>query len=113
MFVSGHRRQDMRSLRMHEAIAEKLRRDPVPVLAKARANLDRWRDSSTPSRYLGEWERLLNGPADQLLALLLDESEDAIALRHASPFAGVLTPQERWDIYRSFREEWPIASRPV
>lgn len=113
MFVSSHHKNDLRSLRLHQAIAEKLRADPAAVLTKARANLDKWRDDTNSAYYLREWQALLKGSRDRLLEVLLEDSEYATALRHASPFAGVLTPQERWAIYRTFREEWPLEKGPV
>lgn len=105
MFVSGHRKNDLRSLWLHQAIAEKLRADSVFVLRKARANLDRWRGDANSAYYIQEWDSLLSGPIDRLLEVLTEDSEYATALRHTSPFAGVLTSRERWAIYRAFKEE--------
>lgn len=113
MFASGHRKNDLRSLRLHQVIAEKLRADPISVLRKARANVDKWRDDVSSAYYVREWDSLLSGPMDRLLEVMLEDSEHATALRHASPFAGVLTPQERWTIYRAFREEGQFEERSV
>jgi len=33
-------------------------------------------------------------------AVLLDESDEGQRLRQSDPFCGVLTPRERWEIYR-------------
>jgi hypothetical protein len=38
----------------------------------------------------------------EVLDLLGEESERMTALRQATPFAGVLTPVERWAIYDEF-----------
>lgn len=113
MFVSGHHRNDLRSLRLHQAIADKLREDPTTVLTKARANLAKWQDDASAAYYVHQWQDLLNGPMDRLMHVLLEESEHATALRHASPFGGVLTPKERWTIYRALKEEWPLEERPI
>ena len=113
MFVSGHRRNDLRSLRLHQAISEKLRADPVSVLKKARTNLDRWRDDANSAYYVREWDSLLSGSRDRLLEVMIEDTEYATALRHMSPFAGVLTPQERWTIYRAFKEEEQIEKGAV
>jgi len=32
--------------------------------------------------------------------ILLDESEEGTRLRQIDPFCGILTPKERWEIYR-------------
>ena len=52
--------------------------------------------------YFDEWRKLLNGPLDMLLSAIVEESEWMTAMRQASPFAGVLSPQERWAIYEQF-----------
>lgn len=76
------------------AVAEKLAAQPE-LLGLARANLVRWRTSST-SPVLAEWDDLLNRtPLPQLLDLLRSPSETACRLRQSSPFAGVLSLDER------------------
>ena len=35
---------------------------------------------------------------------MVEESERMTAMRQTSPFAGLLTPRERWAIYREFEE---------
>ena len=111
MFVSGHRKNDLFSLRLHEAIASKLRADPESVLRKAKANLAARRDRPGESYYAREWERLLYGPRERLLAILVEDSEYAIALRQATPLSGILPPRENWAIHRAVVEEWQHASR--
>jgi len=98
----GHRRIDARSLAMHRAIAEKLRADPS-LLAIAHDNLDRWskaRGGSQP--YWDAWREILKRPLEEVLALMVEDSEKMTAMRQSSPFAGILTPQERWAIYDQF-----------
>jgi hypothetical protein len=98
----GHRRIDQRSLALHRAIAEKLRADPG-LLQVARDNLERWSfRNSRPQPYWDAWRELLDRPLEAVLALLVEDSERMTALRQASPFAGVLSPAERWAIYASF-----------
>lgn len=103
--LQGHERIDRRSLALHRAIAEKLRSNPN-LLAIAHNNLDRW--SLSPGRsqhYLDAWRKLLDRPLGEVLDLMLEDSERMTAIRQASPFAGILTPQERWAIYEEFRLE--------
>jgi hypothetical protein len=98
----GHQRIDRRSLAMHRAIAEKLRADPS-LLAIARENLDRWltqRGSSQP--YWDAWREILKRPLEEVLSLMVEESEKMTALRQSNPFPGILTPRERWAIYDQF-----------
>ncbi len=111
MFVSGHRKNDLFSLRLHQVIAAKLRADPDAVLQKARGTLEARRDRPHESYYVREWERLLNGPREELLAVLVEESEYATALRQATPFSGIVPSKETWAIHRAVAEEWQNAPR--
>lgn len=84
---------------MHQEIARKLLKDPGPVVEKARTNLDRWTATAGRSApYLEEWRRLLHLPAAELAKRIVEDSERMTDLRQSSPFAGVLTPRERWRI---------------
>lgn len=111
MVVSGHQKNDLFSLRLHQVIAARLRANPGPVLRKARGMLEARRDRPEESYYVREWERLLNGPREMLLAVLVEESEYATALRHATPFTGIVPPRETWAIHRAVAEEWRNAPR--
>ena len=98
----NHQRIDERSLALHNAVAEKLRSEPA-LLEIAGENLKRWYEGAGHSRpYLDEWRRLLDLPLEDLLGLMVQESERMTALRQTSPFAGILKPAERWAIYRQF-----------
>jgi hypothetical protein len=95
--VRSHEWIDQRSLALHEGVAAKLETHPE-LLQTARANLERWLGLH-PAAALLEWRRLLDEtPLPQLLALLRSPSEHAAWLRQSSPFAGVLTPEERQTI---------------
>lgn len=102
MELQGHERIDQRSLAMHRRIAEKLRESPS-LLAIAEDNLARW--MSQPGRsqpYLEAWQALLRLPIDELTKRIVEPSEWMTALRQSSPFAGVLSNQERWAILREY-----------
>lgn len=87
---------------MHRAIAAKLMADPS-LLAIAYHNLRRWTASAGRSQpYLDAWGQLLVKPICDLAALIQEDSEWMRAMRQASPFAGVLSPKERWEIYDAF-----------
>lgn len=51
-------------------------------------------------RAVREWAELLEKSWHQIRSLLLDPGERGRRLRQSSPFCGVLTPHERWEIYR-------------
>jgi hypothetical protein len=101
---SDHRILDARSLAMHCLIARKISGAP-DLLVKARQNLERWTKKSgspTPT-YLLEWKEILDRPWPQIAELITSMSEDATRLRSSSPFAGVLTEEERDRVYAAFR----------
>ena len=100
--ASGHHRIDQRSLAMHCAIAGKLRARPE-LLEIARDNIERWYPGAGGAKpYLDEWRRLLDYPLEELLSLIVQDNEHMNAMRQSAPFAGVLEPKERWDIYALF-----------
>jgi hypothetical protein len=87
---------------MHRAIAAKLIADP-PLIAVAWDNLQRWRATAGRSLpYLEAWRELLNQPLEQVANRIQEDTEEMRAMRQSSPFAGVLTPRERWGIYDAF-----------
>lgn len=96
-------REDRRSLALHRAIAQRLAEDPEGVLRQARANLDRMaRRHRGATQLLREWEVLLDRSIDHLIPLLTDPSPRARELRQVTPFAGVLSSEERTRAYRAF-----------
>lgn len=79
-------------------VAAKLAADPDAVLARAAKNLRRLRrihSDGSADALLDHWEELLAGPIEQIIAVLCSSTSSSIELRHASPFAGVLTDAER------------------
>ena len=101
---SDHRILDARSLAMHCKIAQKISRDPK-LLDKARANLERWsaRSKGPLPQYLHEWQEILERSWPEIAEIITSMSEDATRLRSSSPFAGILTADERKKIYEAFR----------
>ena len=102
----NHLETDQVSLELARRIAEKLRWQPE-VVDFARANLVRWsqQNASAPSllRCYAEWQKILARPVDEIRDLLCSSSDDAQRLRQNSPFAGVLTPTEVWEVKARFR----------
>lgn len=96
-------RVEEKSLAIHRAIAAKLLVDPLPVLAKARRNVNMLRDADLghASQLLDEWDRLLAAPVGEVVTVLLARTQRAIDLRQMTPFAGVLNDSERRQVLRS------------
>ncbi len=100
-----HQEIDERTLAMHRLVAEKIRQTPA-LFDKAKATLARWRTTVSVSSqpYLLEWELLMNQGVETCLAVAVEESERAKALRQSSPFAGLLTHQDRF----TFLKTWSL-----
>lgn len=105
---SDHVRIDERSIALHRAVADRIRANPR-VLETALRNLKKYLHNYTsekrkPPRWLVKWNTILKEKSqDEILKFLVSDDEKAKQLRQSSPFAGILTPQERWKIYEAFR----------
>ena len=90
--ANRHRLLEARSLALHREVARRLRENPA-LLAQAREHVERWAAQGTLApTYADAWRRLLDSPLEALLALLIDESEPARALRQTTPFTFVVAP---------------------
>jgi hypothetical protein len=99
--VRSHQWIDQRSLALHAAVAAKIEAQPH-LLDVARRNLERW-SRSNPCAAVNEWRAILDStPLPELLALLRSTSEEAARLRQSSPFAGLLTDEERRRIMAAY-----------
>jgi hypothetical protein len=102
----NHSEIDQVSLELARRVAERLRRQPE-VVDLARANLARWtqQNHSAPSllRCYAEWQQILSRPVEEVCRLLCSESDNAQRLRQNSPFAGLLSPAEVWEVKSRFR----------
>ena len=94
LFLKTHREIDQRSIKLARAVAEKIDGQPT-LLNQVKVWL-----AGRPEECLSEWRELLELPWNQVRQALLDESETGHQRRQNSPFVGILTPQERWAIYR-------------
>lgn len=91
-------RADQRSRWLNIAVAGELVRDPDAALQRARANLALLKNHHPRGRgaqWLREWEKLLDGPIDDVLDALTSQTPRSRELRANSPFAGVLSSEER------------------
>ncbi|MCI0516462.1 MAG: hypothetical protein L0Y45_01375 [Woeseiaceae bacterium] len=100
---SDHRILDARSLAMHCKIARRIDANPA-LLEVPKRNLERWsKNKAAPMAvYLREWQQILDKPWPEVAAFITSFSEDAVRLRQSSPFAGILTPKDRKQIYDAF-----------
>ena len=69
----------------------------------ARENCERWLSSHSTAAIL-EWQEILKRPWPEIRCIMLDDTDEGQRLRSSSPFAGVLSPRQRWQILQECRE---------
>jgi hypothetical protein len=89
---------------MARRIAARIDNDPARQgFEHARQVCARWvSQGNVPAR---EWMAILQRPWPEVREILLDDSEEGRRLRQNDPFCGILTPVERWEIYREAARE--------
>jgi len=105
--MGAQRQIERRILAQHQVIAERLRADPTRVIGRAQANLARWAgrySGRPPPQWMREWQSLLEGPVETVLQVLTGADEESVRLRSSSPFAGILSAQERQNIIERVRD---------
>jgi len=99
MPVLTHDDVDIRLLRLHGVVAERLRADPA-LIAVARATLARWAGRGVAPEALRKWGRLIDGSREELLSALVADTPAMRELRQSSPFAGTafIDNRARWEM---------------
>jgi excisionase family DNA binding protein len=88
-----HRVTELQSLAYHRLVAERLNED---LVRDAHRRLKRWiKDERIDSRWAERWSDVLSRPIDEIARVIASDSARSRELRQTSPFAGVLTEQER------------------
>ena len=91
---------DRRLLALHELVRSKFMLDPTGVRSLAIENLDRWRARGADCDGYSQWRLVLRTSSnDELASLLVERSERADALRQSTPFTGVITQDERAEVF--------------
>ncbi|MBY0262277.1 MAG: hypothetical protein K2Q20_08020 [Phycisphaerales bacterium] len=105
--MPGHELQDATSLALARAITGRLRAD-ASLLRVGLDNIERWsaRTADAPGllRRYPEWRAIIGRGLDEVLRNLEREDDEGQRLRQSSPFTGILTPHEVWEIKRACRE---------
>jgi hypothetical protein len=107
--LDSHQFIDFVNLAYHREVAARLLADPEAVLKRARSNLERWLAAYQPgesdARCLEEWQRLLAArTVPELIAIITEDSDEGQRLRSSTPFAGVLSLEERKELRRRCEE---------
>ena len=101
--MDPHRRAERRSVAYHRAIAERLASEPA-IVERARARVRTWqRTGQVHPGYTAVWAHVLALSLDEIRAALVAETDTMIAARQSTPFAGALSPRERWTLWRSVK----------
>lgn len=103
-------REQLKSLWLHRALLGALMLDPENVLSIARQNIAHWKPQQRPdgmtTRYLELWEQIIADGVDAVADVFTGRDEISSELRQNSPFAGVLTDDQRMRALRAFRQHW-------
>ena len=93
----GHRTAELRSIAFHRLVAEHL---DAEVLELASTRVERWIAHGGPVSpgAARRWQDLLGEGSAALASHLVEDTEEMRDLRQNTPFAGVLTPRERWQV---------------
>ena len=101
--IGSHQFIDQLALAYHREIAARLLAAPDEVLNRARSNLKRWmkvHEGTGTVRALEEWQNLIDTlTLSDLIAKMTEDSDEGQRLRQSTPFAGVLSEQERKEVF--------------
>lgn len=97
-----HRIPELQALAYHRLVAERL---DDRLVDEARRRLRRWRRAGRiHPKWFDEWERILAQPLPEIAKAISADTKRSRELRQTSPFAGVLTEQERRRLVRTVEE---------
>jgi hypothetical protein len=97
-----HRTAELQSLAYHRLVAERL---DERIVEQARRRLGRWQETDRiDPRWARAWEELLAQSLPKIARTIAADTRQARALRQTSPFAGLLTEQERRLLGRAVEE---------
>ncbi len=94
--VLPHRHfSDLISLNLHRVVAHRLIVNPQ-LLRKAASNLENWLSVNPNEPAWLEWKKILaNESVESIIKIITADTDEGQRLRSSSPFAGLLTKQER------------------
>lgn len=97
----SHRPAELRSIAIHQIVAARIEQGP-DVLTRARERVACWLEAGelVPLQWARRWQELLDGPIDELQRMLVADTQEARDLRQVTPFAGVVSSEDRWRIVR-------------
>jgi excisionase family DNA binding protein len=112
----GLTRDQLESLWLHRAVAGMVVANPPVLLAAAAINLRRLRRMHPEGDawgWLDRWDAMLDDGVDAVLDVLTSSAQDAVEMRRASPFAGILSEAERRRVLKAFADSRRERARPM
>jgi len=109
-------RDELEQLWLHSAVAGKFVTNPASVLAAATINLRRLRRLHPEGgawAWLDRWQVVLDDGPEAVLDVLTSSAAYAVELRSTSPFAGVLSEEERKAVLVAFADSRREQARPM
>lgn len=107
--VGQSTREDAVSLALGRLTASAVLRDPTQHVGRARSRVAAIVEGQSSSRgqrlWATEWQGLLVGPLEGVVAALIDPSERGYELRQNTPFTGLLADEERLEAVRRASRE--------
>jgi hypothetical protein len=98
----GHRVAELQALAYHRLVAERL---TDQIVENAQRRVLRLRsEGRVDPRWADEWDRILSLPLPEVAKAISADTARARELRQTSPFAGVLTEQERRRLVEAVEE---------
>lgn len=95
---NGYQPSDWRSLEMHRLIAERIKADPS-LIELARSNIARWKGRRGTTSAYSEWDEILAAGTERVLRVITGEGQESARLRSSTPFTGILSEDERREIF--------------
>ena len=104
------RREHLLGLWLGRATAAHIAADPAIALEYGRTRLEQLIvDSPQAAGWLDRWRVLIAAGPEAVMTVLTASDDEAISLRSASPFGGLIPEGERDQIVTSFQQFWPLA----
>jgi excisionase family DNA binding protein len=98
-----------RSLWLHRLVAGRIVLDPGSAMDRVRANLEMLRErhpDGMTAHWLSRWSSIIDRGIDTVLDTLTSRAPMAVELRQNSPFAGVISQEDRTRALAAFRSHW-------
>ena len=102
--MNTHELAEERSLALHRIVAERAIGD-ASILDEAKVRVARWLASGVMApAYAERWNSILSLPPSEVAERIVANTEDARALRQTTPFTFVVSPRDRWRLWREVRD---------